>query len=235
MPIRRDGDQITVLLKTRHVTATVVVLVAVAGVLLGMSALRRARATGPAAAPDSAWASGPRMDVATEGRPFRGSSDAPVVIVEFTDYQCPFCRRYARETLPRLLERYGDPIRYVVRHFPIPSLNPNALPAAEAAECAHAQGRFWEYHDALFRAGGDLTSDRLKTLADSAGLERGRFERCVDQRATRDVVGGDILDAWELGVAGTPTFFINGRRVRGVRSVEEMGRYIELALAADSG
>lgn len=234
MPIRRDGDQITVVLKTRHVTATVVAILAVAGAILGVSVLRQARAAAAAATPDSAWAAGPRLDVATEGRPARGAAGAPVTIVEFTDYQCPFCRRYARETLPRLLERYGDRIRYVVRNFPIPSLNPNALPAAEAAECAHAQGRFWEYHDALFRAGGNLTSDRLKALADSAGLERPQFDRCVDQRATRDVVGRDILDAWELGVAGTPTFFVNGRRVRGVRSLEEMDKYIELAVAADS-
>lgn len=233
MSMRRDGDQITAVFTTRQVTATVVGLVAMAGALLGGSALRRARAAGLAVVPDSVWAAGPRLSVATEGRPFLGPLDAPITIVEFTDYQCPFCRRYARETLPRLLDRQGGRIRYVVRNFPIPSLNANALPAAEAVECAHRQGRFWEYHDALFRAGGALTAELLKALADSAGLETRGFGRCLDDRATREVVGRDILDAWELGVAGTPTFFVNGRRVRGVRSVEEMERYIELAREAD--
>lgn len=224
-----------VVLRVRYLKLAVIAL-ATAGAgtagLLGASALWNGR-TGDGAMTASTWIAGSRATVATDGRPFRGAADAPVTIVEFTDYQCPFCRRFARETLPRLLERYGDRLRYVVRNFPIPSLSANALPAAEAAECAHRQGRFWEYHDALFRADGRLTATGVLALAREVGLDPEAFGRCVNERATRDVVARDILDAWELGVAGTPTFFVNGRAVRGLRSLEEMGKYVELALESD--
>ena len=236
MEIRRDSDRIAVVLKTSHLTAAAIVLV---GAICGVALFFGARAIGavPGLArttsvePDSAaWSQAPRFDVATDDRPLRGSLDAAVTIVEFTDYGCPFCRRHAVEVLPDLLERYGDSIRYVVRHFPIPALTVNAIAAAEAAECAHRQGRFWDYKEALLRATDALTEETLRGQTTAAGLDAEPFMRCLDERATREIVERDILDAWRHGVTGTPTFFINGRRFRGARPLEELELYIQLAL-----
>lgn len=173
-------------------------------------AAREAAAALPSTAPEE-----PRLvRVETEGRPSRGPSDAPVVIVEFTDYACPFCRRHADSTLTPLLRRYGDRIHYVVRNFPIPSLHPDAPAAAEAAECAADQGRFWPYHDRLF----DLPShDRpsLVSLARAVGLDDRRFARCLDRGEKAAVVARDMREGVAAGVTGTPTFFVNGRPVEG--------------------
>lgn len=154
MEIQRDGDRVAVVMKASHLTTAAIVLAGViggAGLFLGVRAMGLVPTRSPVAETraDSAWREAPRFEVATADRPFRGPPNAPVTIVEFTDYGCPFCRRHATEILPGLLERYGDTIRYVVRHFPIPALTVNALAAAEAAECAHQQGRFWEYKEAL--------------------------------------------------------------------------------------
>ncbi len=109
----------------------------------------------------------------------------------------------------------------------------NALTAAEAAECAHRQGRFWEYKEALFSETEALSDELLLAQAMAIGLDAEPFGRCLRDAATRDVVERDILDAWGNGVTGTPTFFINGRRFRGVRSLEELEMYVTLALQAD--
>ncbi len=238
MKIQRDGGRVTVVLKTAHLTAAAIVLggaISGAGLFIGARALGVIPDRGPAAAmPDSAaWAEAPRFEVATGDRPSVGPQDAPVTIVEFTDYGCPFCRRHAAEILPDLLEHYGDSIHYVVRHFPIPAITVNALTAAEAAECAHRQGRFWEYKEALFRETDALSDELLLAQAMDIGLDAEPFGRCLRDVATRDVVERDILDAWGHGVTGTPTFFINGRRFRGMRSLEELEMYVTLALQAD--
>jgi protein-disulfide isomerase len=233
MTLQRDGDRVVLVVQTRHLKAAAVglaVLAAVAGVVLGSRAVQASK---EAAAADSlAWAAAPRFDVAVLDRPSLGPADAPVTIVEFTDYLCPFCRRFARETLPAVLDAYGDRVRYVVRNFPVQPVNQMALPAAEAVECAHRQGRFWEYRDALFREAPPLDSERLLAYAGPAGLDSAAFGRCVAERATRALVERDLLDAWNYGVSGTPTFFVNGRRFRGLRSRERLERSIELALNA---
>jgi protein-disulfide isomerase len=239
MRIRRDGESVAVVLKASHLTA---VGIALAGALGGAALFFGVKAIG--VFPDlgsmanvtldsAAWWEAPRFEVTTDDRPNRGPSDAAVTIVEFTDYGCPFCRRHATEVLPDLLERYGDTIRYAVRHFPIPALTPNALAAADAAECAHRQGRFWEYRKALFRETGLLSAEVLQGKAVALGLDTESFGRCLADPATRDVVEGDILDAWAHGVTGTPTFFINGRRFVGARPLEELEFYVGLALQKD--
>ena len=158
-------------------------------------------------------------DVATEGRPQRGADDAPITIVEFTDYECPFCGRYIRDTYPALMAEYGDRMKYVVRNFPLSSIHPNARKAAEAAECAFDQGRFWEYHDALFQNQGALDVPSLKAYAEELGLDVETFSTCLDSGAKREVVAADHRDALAHGVNGTPTFFVNGRMLVGAQQL----------------
>lgn len=231
MSIRRDGDRVVLVFQARHLKAVVIGLTVVAvtvGLALSGRAIGAARAA--ANADSLAWASAPRFEVAVTERPFRGPANAPVTIVEFTDYLCPFCRRFANATLPAVLATYGDRVRYVVRNFPVQPVNDLALPAAEAVECAYRQGRFWEYRKALFGDATPLTPERLQAHAGPAGLDTARFRQCVTDRATQAVVERDLLEAWSYGVSGTPTFFINGRRFRGLRSRGQLERYIRFAL-----
>jgi len=187
-----------------------------------------------AQAPQPAPAGPTRVDpglIATEGRPFRGSAMARVTLVEFTDYQCPFCKRHATLTLPALLERYGNRIRYVVRNFPIEQLHPYAIGAAEAAECAAVQGRFWEYHDALFRT-DDLTPAGLRRLAAGVRLNLRAWDRCVAGHEQASVVQRDLAAGSALGVAGTPAIFVNGQMIDGAQPLSVFVALIDAALAA---
>lgn len=170
------------------------------------------------------------IQVATEGRPSRGAADAPVTIVEFTDYECPFCRRHFRYTMPAVLAVYGDKIRYVVRNYPIASLHPHAPKAAEAAECASEQGAFWQYHDLLFGEATTLDVESLKRYAAELQMDTAAFNRCLDTGAKAAVVRQDKLDASAYGVRGTPAFFLNGRLLRGAKPFEVFASYIDAAL-----
>lgn len=231
MALQSDGDRVVLVVRSRHFKAAAVGL-AILAAAVGLAVTGRSvRASRAATAADSlAWAAAPRFEVAITDRPARGPADAPVTIVEFTDYLCPFCRRFATETLPAVLTTHGDRVRYVVRNFPVQPVNQLALPAAEAVECANRQGRFWEYRDALFRAAPPVDPAQLLAHAVPAGLDSAAFGRCVADRATRTLVEQDLLDAWSYGVSGTPTFFVNGRRFRGLRSREQLERFIGFAM-----
>lgn len=173
-----------------------------------------------------------RVEVATEGRPAKGPEDAPVVIVEFTDYQCPFCKRYADEVLGPLLEEYDDEIRYVIRNFPLPEVHPFAHKAAEAAECAFEQGddEFWKMHDLLFANQSALSADDLKGYARDVGLSGGDFDSCLTKGEKEDVVAKDIAEARSIGATGTPTFVINGVVYKGAANLDAFKSRVELAL-----
>jgi protein-disulfide isomerase len=179
-----------------------------------------AAATTPAAPPTNV-----KVDV--EGRPSRGPKDAKVTMVEFTDYQCPFCKRYFDETYEDLLKTYDGKIRYVVRNFPITSSHPQAAKAAEAAECAHDQDKFWEYHDRLFAQQERLDVESLKRLASDLGLDRGAFDTCLDGGEKTKLVEKDLEEGRRYGVRGTPTFFINGDFVAGAKPLIEFRSLIE--------
>ena len=172
----------------------------------------------------------PRQMVATAGYPARGPEEAPVEIVEFSDFQCPFCQR-ATPAVEQVLKAYGDRIRFVYRHFPLPN-HPNARPAAEASACANEQGRFWPYHDRLFASQDRLTDADLKSHAAAVGLDGARFNACVDERRFSSVVDQDVKDAQALGVTGTPAFFINGRSLEGAQPFEAFKLIIDEELAA---
>jgi protein-disulfide isomerase len=238
MAMQRDGDRVAVSLKRSHLRVAAILGGIVAGLVLflGVRALDlipNLNQPDEVGADAATWIAAQRFEITADQRPARGPTDAPVRIVEFTDYGCPYCRRHAMEVLPALFARFGDTLRYVVRHFPIPALTANAMSAAEAAECAHRQGRFWEYKAALVNQHDVLSDDLLLTQAEAVGLDREAFGRCLTEGTTRSAVERDILDGWELGVTGTPTFFINGRRFTGRMPLQRMVGYVELALETD--
>jgi protein-disulfide isomerase len=167
----------------------------------------------------------PREKVADAGYPSQGPANAPIVMIEFSDFQCPFCQR-AEPTVEQVLKTYGNKIRFVYRHYPLPN-HPNARPAAEAAACAEQQGRFWEYHRELFANSNRLTNDDLKAHAARAGLDEKRFADCFDAHRAKARVDTDIREAEAAGVSGTPAFFINGRPLDGAQPFEAFKAIIE--------
>ncbi|MFQ5528728.1 MAG: DsbA family protein [Gemmatimonadota bacterium] len=165
-----------------------------------------------------------------EGRPFQGPDDALVEFVEFTDYECPFCRRFHETTYPELRRRYEGRVKWVVRNYPLTQIHPNAALAAEAAECALEQDRFWEYHDVLFEHHDRLGRSDLKEYARELGLDGEAFDGCLDSREKRSLVQNDLRDGYRFGVTGTPTFFINGQVVVGAQSPDVVSAFIDVAL-----
>ncbi len=152
--------------------------------------------------------------LASTDDPSFGPIDAQVVVVEFSDFQCPFCG----ETFPvvkEILADYGDRIRFIYRDFPIHSLHPQALTAALAAECAHEQGLFWPMHDKIFENQDTLSAENLKRWAVQIGVNSLQFGRCLDSQKYFAEVEQDFQEGVAAGVSATPTFFINGRRIEG--------------------
>jgi protein-disulfide isomerase len=156
----------------------------------------------------------PRLQVGYDSKLVRGNPEAPITIVEFSDYHCPFCKR-VQPTLSQLLNRYQGKIKLAFRDFPLVQLHPQARRAAEAAHCAQDQGRFWEYHDVLFEQAPKAAEDDLKRYAEQIGLDVGKFEGCLFQSLHHGAVQRDIDEATKLGMTGTPGFFINGRQLSG--------------------
>ena len=166
-----------------------------------------------------------RVAVDVTGRPIRGNKDAPVTIVEFSDFQCPFCSR-ARPTVNKVRETYGDKVRIIFRNFPL-SIHPQALKAGEAAACAGEQGKFWEMHDRLFANQNKLQVADLKEHAGALGLDAAAFTQCLDSgRHTADMQK-DVEAGAGYGVSGTPSFFINGRPVVGAQPFEGFAQVID--------
>lgn len=170
------------------------------------------------------------VDVSPDDDPAWGPENAKVTVIEFSDFQCPYCRRFHEETLPQLRALYGDRIRFVYRDLPLTSIHGFAQGAAEAAECANEQGRFWEYHDLLFQNQTALQTPDLKAYAARLGLNQAAFDACVDSHKYADEVNADIDDASAAAVTGTPTFFINGRRLVGAQPLSAFQQAIDAAL-----
>ena len=155
-----------------------------------------------------------------KNRPFLGDSEAVVTVVELTDYECPFCERHNETVLPKLISEYGDRIRYVAVNFPLTNIHPSAFTVSVAAECAHQQGKFWEYRRELFASENGLMLDSLKFIAERIGLNINQFEICIKSIDIQSMVEQDIFVAESLGATGTPTFFINDKVLVGARSFE---------------
>ncbi len=147
-------------------------------------------------------------------RNWKGGANAKVTIVEFSDFQCPFCAR-AQGFLDSLGGQYGNRLKFVYRHFPLSSIHPDAQKAAEASECAAEQGRFWQMHDVIFENQNALSVPDLKEYAKDVGMDTAKFNSCLDSGRTAGVVAFDQKDGEKLGVQGTPYFFINGQMVVG--------------------
>lgn len=160
----------------------------------------------------------------------RGPREAPVNIVEFSDFRCPFCKEVVA-TLKQLAAQYPDRVRWVFRDFPIPALHPDAPLAHEAARCAGEQGKFWPYHDVLFERATDVSPTALKQYAAEIGADRAAFDQCLDSHKYRAAVNADIEAGSKVGVTGTPTFFINGEVLVGNQPLGDFQRVIERELA----
>lgn len=160
-----------------------------------------------------------RVAVAARG-PARGPASAPVTIVEFGDFQCPYCQR-AESALRALLEQYPREVRVVFRNLPLAQIHPRAAAAAAAAVCADRQGKFWEMHDAMYGDQSALGGDALRDTAKRIGLDLNQFSACLTDGATAAALDADLKAAQALGLSGTPYFFINGRPVDGNVPLEE--------------
>ncbi|MFC0250821.1 DsbA family protein [Massilia consociata] len=160
-----------------------------------------------------------------EGDHVRGSPDADIVIVEYADFQCPYCAR-ARPTLDELKHRYGERITLVYRHLPL-EMHPYAEAAAEAAEAAAAQGKFWEMHDALFEHQAQMAPAQLPLLAQQLGLDAARFDEDMSTRRHRERIRAQAEEGKSLGARGTPSFFINGERYHGDSDRESLTAAVE--------
>lgn len=170
-----------------------------------------------------------RVSVKVEGAYVKGPKDAAVTIVEFSDFQCPFCRTVVA-TVKEVMRQYPGRVRWAFRDFPIASLHPKAPKAAEAARCAGEQGKFWEYHDLLFDSQAQATQADFKRFADQLKLDPKSFGLCLDSGRHRAAVQSDVDDGTRLGITGTPSFFINGRPMVGAQPLETFRRIIEAEL-----
>ncbi|HUU48505.1 MAG TPA: DsbA family protein [Nitrosopumilaceae archaeon] len=184
------------------------------------------------------------LKISIDDDPMRGDPNAPITIVEFSDFQCPFCARFHVQTLPSLLEEYIDAgkVNLVYRDFPIPSIHPNALPAAVAAECANEQGKYWDYHDTLFEKQSDwsrLDSNavivKFSQYATEIGLEQEQFDSCLDTGKYLEEVQGDLSDGRAYDVTGTPGFFIGNDqigfvKINGAQPFDSFQRVIDAQL-----
>lgn len=172
-----------------------------------------------------------RASIDLDGAPIRGTVDAPVTIVEFSDFHCPFCRS-VQTTLTTLLDRYEGKVRLAYKHLPLDALHPTARRVSEASWCAQQQGRFWEFHDAVYAAGGSDASDAaLQQFAGKAQLDHDAFTACLAGPEAARAVDADVSEGRGLDLNGTPGFFINGRELHGAQPLEAFVRVIDEELA----
>jgi protein-disulfide isomerase len=171
----------------------------------------------------------PRAHVAIPtDAPTLGPAKAPVTMVEFSDYQCPYCRR-AQGVVDELVVRYKDKLRLVHRDFPLDG-HPRAMPAARAARCADEQGKFWDYHRGLLTSPGDFSEEDLRRRATALGLNASRFDSCLASGRHDEAIRASVQDGTRVGVTGTPAFFINGRMLFGARPIEQFQEVIDAEL-----
>jgi protein-disulfide isomerase len=171
-----------------------------------------------------------RADVSIDGAPIRGEKKAPVTIVKFEDFHCPFCKT-VQPTFKELLKKYGGKVRLVHKDLPLDELHPEARQAAEAARCAGDQGKFWEYHDVLYANAPKASPADLKSYAQQLGLKVESFDDCLSRGKARAAIQKDRSEAARLGLNGTPAFFINGRELSGAQPIEAFAAIIDDELA----
>lgn len=173
------------------------------------------------------------IQVSVDDDPIKGNKAAPVTIVEFSDFECPFCGKFYTETYKQIIDTYvtTGKASLVFRDFPLSSIHPDAEKAAEAAECANEQGKFWEMHNKLFENQQALSVDNLKQYAKDLKLNTVKFNDCLDTGKYEAEVAKDTKEAASYGVTGTPAFFINGRLIAGAYPFSEFKKIIDEELA----
>ena len=174
----------------------------------------------------------PVVNVKTpEDSVFKGEKNAPITIVEFSDFQCPFCGRFYTETLPQLEQEYikTGKVKLVYRHLPL-SFHPQAHTAAQASECANDQGKFWEYHDLIFKNQQRLGEEPWNELAQQLNLDVSAFKTCLESGKYKQKVDRDNTEAAQYGASGTPTFFINGQKLIGAQPFGAFKAVIDVEL-----
>lgn len=174
-----------------------------------------------------------RYEVIVENQPVLGPENASVTIVEFSDYECPFCTKWHVEVWPRIRETFPDQVRLVYIDFPLTSIHGNAAQASEASHCAGDQNQFWQYHDLLFKAESGLGVEAYKQYATDLGLDLEEFDACLENRKYQEKIQANMRYAADLGVRSTPTFFINGIAVVGAQPFEVFQDIIIKELAGE--
>lgn len=241
---------------SKSYTPILIVLLLVASFLLGALTTRLAateknisspQATAQPGTPQSVPniparpALGAKVNVDEGHLPILGNKNAKVAIIEFSDFQCPFCRRFWKDTLPQIKKEYIDTgkVQFAYRHFPLTAIHPAAVPAAQASECANEQGKFWQMHDKIFdeqeklSAGGtaQFEASDLKKWASDLGLNAAQFNQCFDSGKFTKNVTDDEQEAQKLGVSGTPTTFLNGQAVVGAQPYSAFKTLIDQELS----
>lgn len=244
-PVPFTTEEDTVTFKRSHFYSALTVLAFAAGILVGYVVWGTGFAGGAAQSAQTAdQSSGPvieapaptpqyiRYDIPTEGFHSIGPNDAPITIVEFSDFQCPYCRRWHAETYEPLLAAYPGKIRVVYRNLPLISIHSDAFAAAEAAMCAGDQNVFWQYHDKLF-SGESLGDAVYEQYARELSLDIPTFVDCITEHKYQEAIQADSDFAVNLGVRSTPTFFVNGLAIVGAQPLEIFKQLIDKELAGE--
>tara|TARA_Y100000310_G_scaffold345665_1_gene467991 strand:- start:41613 stop:42404 length:792 start_codon:yes stop_codon:yes gene_type:complete len=162
----------------------------------------------------------------------KGDPNAPVTIVEYSDFECQFCQRFYQQTLPQIEQQYisTGKVKLIYKHFPLSNIHFSAQSAAEASECANEQGKFWEYHDILFDNSPRLSKSNLNQYATQIGLNVDQFTECLDSRKYREIISQDTREGSSNGISGTPGFLINGQLISGAQPFSVFQQLIEKGL-----
>ena len=170
----------------------------------------------------------PRFEITAPGQT-KGPADAPITLVEFSDYECPFCKA-SEAVVAQVLERYPTQLKFVFLNYPLPT-HAKARPAAEAAICAAEQGKFWEFHDKLFEKAPQIAPEQLAAIATEAGLDAAKLQECITAKTNSARIDTDLAAGKAAGVTGTPAFYVNGVPISGGRTVDEFAKAIDAELA----
>lgn len=222
-----EGNEGVIRIRRSHLYSFLVPLAFVTGLAAGYVFWGRGGQSAPVTQPAVGQPQS-RFDVSTDDDPALGPPDAPITIVEFSDFNCPYCRRFRQTTFDELMAAYPGQIHFVYRDYPI--LSQQSFLAAQAAECADEQGAFWEYHDELFSGRLELGPPAYRQYASDLGLDVENFMACFESGQLADEVQADARYASGLGITGTPTFFINGIPLVGAQPLAEFTRLIDQEL-----
>lgn len=179
------------------------------------------------------FASSPKYSPLTEDKDnFLGVEDAPVTIIEYSDFQCPFCGKFYQQTEPQLISEYVDTgkVKFIYKHFPL-AQHQYAQKAAEASECAADQDKFWEYHNKLFENQNALVTPALKKYASDIGLDTAKFNACLDSGTMASRVRSDLEEGQRRGISSTPSFFVNGAKIEGAQPFSSFKQAIDSELS----